>query len=97
MSPLLGVQSAVSRYGFALAERITVREALSLYTINAAYACFEEKTRGSIEVGKLADLVVLSHDPFATPPNRIRDIKVDMTLADGKIAYTRDASSNPES
>ncbi len=97
MSPLLGVQSAVSRYGFALAERITVREAISLYTINAAYACFEEKSRGSIEVGKLADLVVLSDDPLAIPPDRIRDIKVDMTIADGKIVYIRDASSNPES
>ncbi len=89
MSPLLGIQSAVTRNGFSLGESITVEQALPLYTINSAYASFEEKLRGSIEVGKLADLVVLSDDPLATPTNRIGDIKVDMTIVDGEVVHTR--------
>jgi predicted amidohydrolase YtcJ len=89
MSPLRGVQSAVTRHGFAPAGRITTREALSLYTINSAFASFEEKSRGTIEVGKLADLVVLSDDPLTVPPDQLSDIKVEMTLVDGKVVYTR--------
>jgi len=87
MSPLLGIQSAVTRHGFALGERITVKQAISLYTINSAYASFEEKLRGSIETGKLADLVVLSDDPLAIPTDRIGDIKVDMTIVGGEVVY----------
>lgn len=90
MNPLLGIQSAVTRHGFALAESITVKQALPLYTINSAYASFEEKLRGSTEVGKLADLVVLSDDPLAIPTDRIGDIKVDMTIVDGEVVYTRE-------
>ncbi len=90
MSPLSGIQSAVTRHGFAPEERITVDQAIRLYTINSAYASFEEKMRGSIEVGKLADLVVLSDDPLAIPTNRIGDIKVDMTIVDGEVVYTRE-------
>jgi predicted amidohydrolase YtcJ len=52
----------------------------------------QEKSRGSIQIGKLADLVVLSDDPLAIPPNKIGDIKVDMTLVDGEIVYDRQRS-----
>ncbi len=89
MSPLVGIQSAVTRHGFALGERIAVEQAIRLYTIDSAYASFEERLRGSIEVGKLADLVVLSEDPLAMPTDRIGDIKVDMTIVDGEVVYTR--------
>jgi len=58
-----------------------------MYTINAAYTSFEEKIKGSIEPGKLADMVVLSDDPTKVPPNTIKDLKVLMTLVNGKIAY----------
>jgi len=95
MSPLVGIQSAVTRHGFALGESITVEQALPLYTINSAYASFEEKMRGSIEVGKLADLVVLSDDPLAIPTNRIGDIKVDMTIVDGEVVYTSEHFQRP--
>jgi len=89
MSPLSGIQSAVTRYGFAPQERITAKEGIALYTLNSAYASFDEKMRGSIEVGKLADLVVLSDDPLAVSADRIGEIKVEMTIVDGKVVYAR--------
>jgi hypothetical protein len=70
-------------------EAIPVMEALRMFTINAAYLEFEEDIKGSIEAGKLADLVILSEDPLTVPPERLREIKVDATIIDGKIAYTR--------
>jgi len=95
MSPLVGIQSAVTRHGFTPGERITVEQALPLYTINSAYASFEEKMRGSIEVGKLADLVVLSDDPLTISTDRIGDIKVDMTIVDGEVVYTSEHFQQP--
>jgi len=86
LSPLQGIQAAVERQFFP-EERITVDEALRMYTVNAAYASFEENIKGSIEEGKLADVTVLSGDPRKTPPNKIGDIKVRMTIVDGKVVY----------
>ncbi len=87
ISPLLGIYAAVNREIFPQ-ERITVEEALRIYTINAAYASFEEKIKGSIEAGKLADLVVLSDDLRKIEPSKIKDVKVEMTIVGGKIVYT---------
>jgi predicted amidohydrolase YtcJ len=87
ISPLLGIYAAVNRE-ISPQERITVEEALSLYTINAAYASFEEKIKGSIESGKLADLAVLSDDLQKIEPSRIKDVKVEMTIVGGKVVYT---------
>jgi predicted amidohydrolase YtcJ len=56
-------------------------------TINAAYASFEEDIKGSISPGKLADIVVLSDDPLKSPPERIKDIRVGMTIIGGKVAW----------
>lgn len=91
-SPLAGIQAAVTRQAetgqAVLAEEaITVREALALYTTNAAYASLEEGIKGSIEPGKLADLVVLSDDPTRAPPDRIKDIKIEMTIVGGKVVW----------
>jgi hypothetical protein len=66
-------------------------EALKLYTINAAYQSFDEGKLGSIEVGKLADMVVLGQDILTVPPEKIIDTPVDMTIIDGKIVYKRKA------
>ncbi len=63
LSALLGIQEAVLRQVFP-EQRLSVEEALQIYTINAAYSCGEEEIKGSIEVGKLADLTVLSKDPL---------------------------------
>ncbi|MGD9130759.1 MAG: amidohydrolase [Candidatus Bathyarchaeota archaeon] len=88
LSPLQGIQAAVTR-GFFPEERITVDEALRMYTVNAAYASFEETVKGSIEAGKLADLTVLSGDPKAVPPSKIGDINVDVTIVGGKVVYQK--------
>ena len=58
-----------------------------MYTINAAYASGEEKMKGSITPGKLADMVVLSSDPTDSPPEHVKDIKVEMTIIGGKVVW----------
>jgi predicted amidohydrolase YtcJ len=91
-NPLVGIYAAVTRQaesGQVLLpdERISVKQALALYTTNAAYASFEEDIKGSITPGKLADIVVLSADPTRIPPERIRDIKVEMTIIGGDVVW----------
>jgi len=88
ISPLLGVYALVARESFP-EERVSVEEALWIYTVNAAHASMEEKVKGSIEPGKLADFTVLSHNPLTTKPEKIKDIEVEMTIVGGKIAYSK--------
>ncbi len=64
-----------------------VEEALRIYTINAAYVSFEEKIKGSIEAGKLANLVVLSDDLRRIEPIKIKDVRVKMTIVGGEFVY----------
>jgi len=87
-NPLLGIYASVARK-FSPKERITIDDALRMYTLNAAYASFEENTKGSIETGKLADLTILSHDPHKVPPTRIKDITVEMTIVGGRVVYEK--------
>jgi predicted amidohydrolase YtcJ len=70
-------------------EAVSVKDALRIYTTWGAYAGFEEKIKGSVEVGKLADLVVLSADLLAIPPESIKDVKADATIIDGQVRYER--------
>jgi hypothetical protein len=91
-NPLVGIYAAVTRRaasGQVLLpeERITVSQALALYTTNAAYASFEENIKGSLTPGKLADMVVLSDNPLKTPPEKIKDIKVEMTIIGGEMVW----------
>jgi predicted amidohydrolase YtcJ len=88
LNPLLGMQEAMTRDNYP-EQRITVEEALSAYTLDAAYCSGEENLKGSIEVGKLADLTVLATDPESVPTDKIKDISVDMTIIDGKIIYSK--------
>jgi predicted amidohydrolase YtcJ len=92
--PLMAIHALVNRTTKAglpigRSQRISVIEALKLYTINAAYHQFDEDKLGSIEVGKLADFVVLSDDILAVPTENIKDIQVDMTAIDGRVVYRR--------
>lgn len=86
LSPLQGIQAAVTRPGSD--EAIGVEDAVKMYTRNAAYASFEEKTKGTISPGKLADMVVLSRDPYLVPANSIKQIDVLMTIVGGRIVYS---------
>ena len=90
--PLLAIQTMVTRksaQGMILGpeQKISVEEAIRIYTIGSAYVMFEEKIKGSIEEGKLADFTVLSMDPTETPVDAIKDIKVEMTVVGGEIVY----------
>jgi hypothetical protein len=97
MEPLMGIYAAATRrtldgkhpQGWVPAEKITVAEALRAYTLGSAYASFEEKLKGSIEPGKLADLVVLSDDILTINPIEIEKVKVVMTIFDGRVIYER--------
>ena len=73
-------------------QAITVDEAIRVFTINAAYNAFEEKIKGSIEVGKIADFAILAEDPHHVEPKRIKDIPVDMTIVDGKVVFFREGA-----
>jgi len=70
-------------------EAISREQALKMYTINNAYASFEENLKGSIEPGKLADLVVLSDDILTCPDDRIREIKSLLTILNGRIVFDK--------
>jgi predicted amidohydrolase YtcJ len=85
LGPLIGVHAAVNHTNPT--ERVSVQEALELYTINAARIAFQETDRGSLEVGKLGDFVVLAEDPFGIDPSRIKDIPIEMTVLGGEIVY----------
>ncbi|MGW7531843.1 amidohydrolase [Amycolatopsis sp. NPDC054798] len=93
--PLEGIWCAVARQtssGQLLGpeQAIDVEAALRGYTIDAAYLAGEETIKGSLEVGKLADLIVLSEDPTTVDPSRIRDLKVDATVIGGQLVWQRD-------
>ena len=96
-TPLEGIYAAVTRRtlddknpsGWVPEQKITVEEALRAYTSGAAYAAFEEQSKGTLAPGYLADFVVLDRDIFAIPPEQIRDTKVDLTIVDGQVVYER--------
>ena len=92
--PLIGLQAAVTRRGMGGAvvgpgEALTMPEALVGYTRLAAHLTFEEDLKGTIEIGKLADLVVLSQDLLTIDPERTTDTEVDLTVLGGRVVYER--------
>jgi len=80
---LHAIQCCVTREGFEPQQGISVAEAIRMFTINAAYAQFEETVKGSISVGKRADMVILSENPVSVPPEEIRNIRVEQTIVGG--------------
>ena len=93
-NPFLGMWTAVTRLNTSNEvvhpeERISREEALKMYTIWAAYRQFAENSRGSVEAGKLADLVVIDRDYLNCPPDEIRNIEPVQVMIEGKLAYRR--------
>lgn len=98
LNPLFGVYSAVTRRtlddknpnGWLPEQKITVEETVRAFTAGSAYAEFQENVKGTLEIGKLADFVIVSDDIFSIDPVKIRDVTVVLTVVDGKVAYQKD-------
>ncbi|MFW9879345.1 MAG: amidohydrolase, partial [Candidatus Thorarchaeota archaeon] len=89
-SVIMGLHALVNRNGFVPEQCISMEEALKTYTINAAYGAFEENLKGSIEVGKLADFVILNKNPLEVSHDEIKNISVIQTIIRGKTVYKKD-------
>lgn len=97
-TPLEGIYGAVTRQtldginpaGWVPGQKISIENALKCYTVNAAYASFEENIKGSIQSGKLADFVILEKDLFKIQPAETRNVKVLRTAVGGEFVYTAD-------
>ena len=92
--PLMAIQSMVTRTDYrgrawGANQKVTVDEALRIATVNGSYASYEEKTKGSITAGKLADLVILDKDPHDVDPGTIKDIKVVRTVVGGRTVFPK--------
>ena len=92
IGPLVGIYAAVTRKGmsgrvFGADEAISIEEAIAGYTIKGAYLGFEEDIKGSLEPGKLADMVVLSDDILTIDPEEIMDIEIEQTYVGGELVY----------
>lgn len=96
LNPMTGIYAALTRKtlngsypdGLIPEEKITLEEAIKCYTINGAYAAFEENNLGSIEAGKYADMVVLTQNIFDIGHEQIKDVQAEMTIFDGELIYT---------
>ena len=94
---MLGLYAAVTRKtlagqpegGWFPQEKITIEEAIQAYTLNTAYAAYEEDIKGSITVGKLADFVVLSDNLLTIDPDDIKDVNVMITVVGGRIVFQK--------
>ena len=89
---MMAIQGMVTRTGWngetwGANQRISVDEALRVYTLNGAYNSHEEHLKGSLAVGKLADFVVLADDPHLVSPNRIKDIEIVQTVTGGQTVH----------
>jgi predicted amidohydrolase YtcJ len=70
-------------------EAVSIQEAIRMYTASGPYLTFEEKAKGTIEVGKLADLIVLDGDPLTIAPEQLLHTQVDLTIVGGKVVFDR--------
>lgn len=94
IGPMVGLYAAVTRKGesgkvYGPGEAVSIREAITMYTRSGAFLTREEKTKGTLEVGKLADMIVLPEDLLTVAPEKILNMKVDMTIVGGKVLYER--------
>ncbi|MEQ1922537.1 MAG: amidohydrolase family protein, partial [Pyrinomonadaceae bacterium] len=95
LNPLFGVYAAVTRRtlddknpnGWIPEQKISVDETVRAFTYGSAYGEFQESVKGTLEVGKVADFVILSDDIFMIDPVKIRDVKVLTTVVNGKVVF----------
>jgi predicted amidohydrolase YtcJ len=96
IGPIVGLYGAVTRKGmssgkvYGAEEAVSMKDAIRMYTRNGAYLTWEEKTKGTLESGRLADMIVLPEDPLSIAPERLLNLKVDMTIVGGKVLYERE-------
>jgi len=97
LNAIAGIYAAVTRrtldgkhpHGWRPEQKVSVEKAIACYTINSAYAAFEEDLKSSIAPGKLADLVVLSDNILAMDPADFINVRVEKTIFDGQVVYAR--------
>jgi predicted amidohydrolase YtcJ len=94
IGPMVGLYAAITRKGpsgrvHGAEEAIPRDLAIRMYTANTAYLSWEEGIKGTLEPGKLADMIVLDHDPLTAPAEQLLETKVDMTFVGGKLVYAR--------
>ncbi len=102
LNPMLSVYAAVTRAtlddknpgGWYPEQKLTVAEAVEAYTMGSAYAEFQEKIKGSLSSGKLADMVLLSDDIFTIDPVKIREVRIWKTIVGGKIVFDADSAKH---
>ena len=87
LNPMYNIYQIVTRY--YPEQKLTMAEAIKYYTLGPAYASFEENIKGSLEVGKCADMIVLSQDLFKIDPKEIIKTEVLYTIVGGKIIYKK--------
>ena len=92
LGPLVGIRAAVTRKGmsgkvYAEDEKLSIQEALTGYTRLGAWLTFEEKLKGSLEPGKLADFVVLGENPLMLDPDKLMDVPINQTWLGGKQVW----------
>jgi predicted amidohydrolase YtcJ len=97
IGPMVGLYTAVTRKGqsgqvYGPEEAVSIQDALRMYTANGPYLTWEEKVKGTLEAGKLADMIVLDTDPLTSPPEKLLSTKVELTIVGGKVVYDRSQS-----
>ncbi len=97
IGPMVGLYVAISRKGpsgrvHGIEEAVSRETAIRMYTANGAYLSWEEDIKGSLEAGKLADMIVLDADPLTVPIEELMDVKVDMTFVGGELVYEREGA-----
>jgi predicted amidohydrolase YtcJ len=94
IGPMVGIYAAVTRKGMSGAvhgegERVTAHDALRMYTRNGAFITREERVKGMLTAGHLADIIVFANDPIDVAPERLRDLPIDVTIVGGAVLYER--------
>ena len=99
IGPMVGLYAAVTRKGksgtvYGAEEKISMADGIRHYTSDGAFLTWQEKVKGTLESGKLADMIVLDNDLLTIDPSQILTTKVDLTIVGGRIVYERSLNAN---